>query len=339
MIRRALVFEAPYLVSVLHEPAPEPRPDQVLVRTLASAISSGTELLFYRGLVPAEMEVDATIPALAGRMSYPLRYGYAAVGRVIRAGADAGGAWEGRMFFSFQPHQSHFAARPSELIPVPEWLEPGVAALLPSMETAVNFVLDGQPAIGENTVVLGQGVVGLLTAALLARMPLRRLVTLDRFELRRRASKQLGASEAIDAEADGAQAAVEALLQEDGGADLVYELTGDPSALNLAIALAGYAGRIIAGSWYGRKRAEIDLGGRFHRNRIRLMSSQVSTIAPERTGRWDQQRRLRVAWEQFRVVPAAGLITHRFPIERAAEAYALLDRHPDQAMQVLITYD
>jgi threonine dehydrogenase-like Zn-dependent dehydrogenase len=95
---------------------------------------------------------------------------------------------------------------------------------------------------------------------------------------------------------------------------------------------------VVVGSWYGQKPTSLNLGGRFHRSRIRLVSSQVSSIAPEWTGRWTKSRRLKVAWQMVERVRPAQFITHRFPVERAALAYALLDNHPEQVIQVLLTY-
>jgi threonine dehydrogenase-like Zn-dependent dehydrogenase len=122
------------------------------------------------------------------------------------------------------------------------------------------------------------------------------------------------------------------------GADLTYELSGNPLALDQAIAVTGFNGRVVIGSWYGQKHADLNLGGRFHRSRIRLISSQVSTIAPEWSGRWTKSRRLHVAWEMLQHVRPAHLITHRFPLAQASQAYALLDQHPEEAIQVLFTY-
>lgn len=332
---RSIWFEAPYQVAVREEALAPLAPDQVLVQTQVSAISAGTELLFYRGQVPPGLPLDAALASLAGEVHYPLRYGYACAGRVVEIGAQVDRAWLGRDVFSFQPHATHFAASVTELYPLPEDLSPRQAVFLPNMETAVNFLLDGAPLLGERVVVLGQGVVGLLTTALLAHYPLATLMVFDRFELRREKARMLGASAAFDpAGVDRAAA-----LLGEGGADLTFELTGQPEALNRAIALTGFAGRIIIGSWYGSKSAELDLGGRFHRNRIRLISSQVSTLTPDLLARWSKQRRLDGAWSMLRRVPVRDLITHTFSLAEAARAYALLDQHPEQALQVIFSYE
>jgi 2-desacetyl-2-hydroxyethyl bacteriochlorophyllide A dehydrogenase len=339
--RLSLYFTGPYQVSVREEELPAPAADQVVVETQVSAISPGTELLIYRGQAPTDIPLDETIPELAGGFGYPLKYGYAAVGRVIVVGTEVAPEWHDRLVFAFHPHASHFLASPATLIPVPPEVSPDESAFLPNMETAVNFVMDGQPLIGEQVAVFGQGVVGLLTTALLAQFPLARLVTLDRYARRREKSLQLGAHASLDPAALDAPAGLFSSSQTAeayAGADLTYELSGSPGALDQAIAATGFNGRVVIGSWYGQKRVELDLGGRFHRSRIRLISSQVSSIAPEWCGRWTKPRRLNVAWQMLRRVRLAGLITHRYPITQAAQAYALLDRHPEEAIQVMLTY-
>ncbi len=310
----------------------------VLVQAGLSAISPGTEMLVYRGEFPSGMKVDASIEALTGEFAYPLKYGYSMVGRVAAIGPGVDAEWAGKRVFAFQPHASHFLSRPEDLFPIPPDIRDEDAAFLPNMETAVNFVLDGAPLIGERVAVLGQGVVGLLTTALLARFPLESLVTFDRFPRRRQASLSLGAEVSLN------PSAPDEVVPFSPGFDLVYELTGDPAALDLAIALCRFSSRIVIGSWYGEKQAAIDLGGKFHRERIRLVSSQVSTIEPGYSGRWDKTRRMEVAWEMLRQIKPAGasgergLITHTFPFRQAREAYRLIDENPAETIQVLIDY-
>ena len=122
------------------------------------------------------------------------------------------------------------------------------------------------------------------------------------------------------------------------GFDLVYELSGNPAALDMAIGLTGFGGRVVIGSWYGEKRAPLDLGGYFHRSRMQLISSQVSTLASALTGRWDKARRLATAWQLLAQVNVAELITQRYNVASAAAAYTLIDQQPDQTVQVLLTY-
>jgi 2-desacetyl-2-hydroxyethyl bacteriochlorophyllide A dehydrogenase len=338
---RAIYFTAPGAVELREERLPAPSSGEVLVQTITSGISPGSELLIYRGQFPPGLAVDETIPALGGRFAFPLKYGYAAVGRVIQLGGGVPDTWHGRLVFAFHPHQSHFLAPPAELIPVPAGFSAEEAIFLPNMETAVNFLLDGRPLIGEQVAVFGQGIVGLLTTTLLSRLPLASLVALDKYEMRRQTSLRMGATASLDPTDPDVSNRLKAQLQGERpypGADLVYELSGAPEALDQAIGAAGYHGRVVIGSWYGTKPAALHLGGWFHRSRIRLIGSQVSTIAPPLRGRWDTARRLGTAWDMIRAVGPTPLITHRIPIEDAAQAYELLDRQPDRSIQVVFTY-
>ncbi|MEW6529441.1 MAG: zinc-binding alcohol dehydrogenase [Thermodesulfobacteriota bacterium] len=341
MRRRAVQFIAPGKVSVVEESLKAPTGDQVLVETLVSAVSAGTELLIYRGEWPPNLPVDESIPALQGAFQYPLKYGYACVGRVLEMGSKVDPSWTGKLVFAFNPHESHFLSRPEDLVPLPSDLPPERAGLLPNMETAVAFVMDGRPLIGERVVVFGQGVVGLLTTALLSRFSLGGLYALDRFPMRRDHSLALGADSAFDPADPLAMDSLMTFLEIDrgGGADLTYELSGNPAALDQAISVTGFGGRVVVGSWYGAKRADIDLGGKFHRGRIRLISSQVSTIEPELSGRWTKKRRLNLAIGMLRKLNTLDLISHRFPISNADEAYALLAQNPEDALQVVLTYE
>lgn len=323
-------------MDVREESLPDPEAGQVKVQTLLSAISPGTEALIYEGLFPEGLPVDENIPALYGKFAYPLKYGYCAVGRVIETGEGVDKAWKDRLVFAFHPHECHFIARTDELFPLPPDVSPEEALFLPNMETALNLVMDGRPLIGECVLVFGQGIIGLLTTALLALFPLASLVTLDRYALRREASLELGAHASLDPAEPDARPRLHNLVP--SGADLAYEVSGSPEALDEAIALTGFDGRVVIGSWYGQKRANLDLGGRFHRSRIRLISSQVSTLSPELSGRWSKSRRFEVAWEMLRKVRPSRFITQRFPIEQADQAYRLIDQHPEACIQVVLTY-
>jgi 2-desacetyl-2-hydroxyethyl bacteriochlorophyllide A dehydrogenase len=335
-MRRSLYFTAPQHVEVRAERAPSLSADEVLVETLVSAISPGTEMLFYRGQVPAGMVADATIAALAGAVSYPFKYGYACVGQINVAGAAVDPAWIGRCVFAFHPHESHFCARPETLIPLPSQIDAERAVLLPNAETAVNLVMDGAPLVGERVVVFGQGIVGLMVTKLLASFPLGGLYAVDPIERRLALAKKFGAAHTFTPAqtADGELAEILGDL----GADLVFELSGNPGALNQAIQHTGFGGRVVIGSWYGTKQAAIDLGGHFHRGRIQILSSQVSTIAPHLQGRWSKERRLAQALIFLPSLPFEALITHRLPFEEATTAYAEIDQNPQQTLQVLLDY-
>jgi 2-desacetyl-2-hydroxyethyl bacteriochlorophyllide A dehydrogenase len=324
---KTLFFTAPKQMEIRKADLPSLKDDEVLVETVCSAISAGTEMLVYRGEFP---QLQDAHDSLSSELRYPLAYGYACVGKVREIGKLVNSEWLDKLVFSFQPHASAFVAHPSSLILVPNSLSSENACFLPNMETAVNLVQDGAPILGERVLVLGQGIVGLLTASLLGEFPLENLTVVDSIELRRNA---LGVK--------GQKSKVEKLAPNDlrpSTFDLVFELTGSPSALNTAIEHTAFSGRIVIGSWYGQKRAEIDLGGSFHRSRIKLISSQVSSISPELSGRWDKSRRFEVAWQALERIQPQKWITHRFSLNDAVKAYKLLDENPQEAIQVIFEY-
>lgn len=339
---RTLFFESPGEVSLRERSIPERGPGEVLVETRVSAISAGTELLVYRGEVPEELSVGQTLAAFEDGdegFTFPLAYGYAAVGTVTDRGDDVDGAWEGRTVFAFNPHESHFLASPDALVPVPASLSAEAATLLPTAETATSLVLDAAPRVGERAVVHGAGVVGLFTTALLAEFPLAELAVVDPLADRRAVAERLGADTTLHPDEVG-QLGDRRAADENEGMDLAVEISGDPAALDDAIDAVGYDGRVVVGSWYGTKRADLNLGGRFHRSRIDLQSSQVSTIAPELRGRWTSDRRLDRALDVLEGVPVEEVVTHRVPFADAPTAYELLaDRSDASPLQVLLTYD
>ncbi len=336
MKRKTIYFTSPGQVELREESLPSLGADEVLVETICSAISAGTEMLIYQGRFPRDVETDSVISALRGDFKYPLAYGYAVVGKVIDVGRAIDKSWKDRLIFSFQPHTSHFITTTDCLLPIPESISCESACFLPNMETAVNLVQDAAPIFGERVMVFGQGVIGLLTTALLREFPIETLVTADCYELRRVASFALGVSNSLDPAANDFRDQASAYLK--NGADLTFELSGSPSALDDAIVLTTFSGRIVIGSWYGEKRTALNLGGAFHRSRIRLISSQVSTIAPELSGRWDKARRFETAWNALKRTRPEKWITHRFNINQATRAYQLLDRSPEDAIQVIFDH-
>ena len=186
---RALFHTAPRCVEIRGLATPQPAAGELLVRTLCSGISGGTERLVYRGEVPAELSLDDTIDALGGTFCYPFAYGYACVGQVAESG---------KTVFAFHPHQDVFAARADELIPLPA-IDPASATLFPLVETALQVTLDAGTGYRERVIVLGAGVLGLLTALLLQRSGWRTLIA-EPQSWRRDMASSLGATAAAPEE-------------------------------------------------------------------------------------------------------------------------------------------
>ena len=252
---RALFHTAPRRVDIREVPAPRPAAGEVLVRTLCSGISGGTERLVYRGEVPADLALDDTIGALGGTFSYPFAYGYACVGEV----ADSGQA-----VFAFHPHQDVFAARADDLIPLPA-IDPASATLFPLVETALQVTLDAGTGYRDRVIVLSAGVLGLLTSLLLQRSGWRPLLA-EPQSWRRALASSLGATAAVPEE----------LAEEK--VPLVIDASGNPDAPAMALNMLAHEGTLLIASWFGAKPVVLPLGGAFHRRRLIIRSTQVSTV-------------------------------------------------------------
>jgi 2-desacetyl-2-hydroxyethyl bacteriochlorophyllide A dehydrogenase len=306
----------------------------VLVRARASAISHGTEMLVYRGQVDRQLALD--LPTLRGSFGFPIKYGYASVGSVMQCGSAVEDVNAGDLVFVHHPHQSTYIVPPESAQRLPPGVDPETATLLANVETAITILLDSGARIVDKVLVFGQGVVGLLVTQVLRRQGVKTILAVDPMPKLRELALSVGAVTALEPSADFREQ-VEAAT-EGSGADLAIEVSGNPAALNLAIDSLRFQGTLVAASWYGTKPVSLQLGGAFHRNRLRIVSSQVSHMDPALAPQWTAARRREVALGLLQELSLAPLISHRFPISDATSAYRLIDEHPDQVVQVLFTY-
>ena len=334
---RSVWFTSPKTVEVRSTTADIPGEGQVRIEALFSGISHGTEMLVYRGECPKSLSLDSTLTTLRGDFNFPINYGYASVGRIIDAGSDVDGLAEGDLVFAFNPHQTCYSVPVSAVIRLPQELDPRIGVLTANLETAVNALLDAAPRLGERVVVIGQGVVGLLITQLTRRAGASLVVTSDLHEKRRCLSKRVGADLVLDPATESLSERVSALTG-GAGADVVIEASGHPQALNDAIEAAGVEGRVVVVSWYGTKRADLALGSDFHRKRLTIKSSQVSSLDPSLSSRWTLARRRELAVGYLAELSLGQLISHTVPFERAAEAYRLIDERPAEVVQVVLEY-
>jgi 2-desacetyl-2-hydroxyethyl bacteriochlorophyllide A dehydrogenase len=326
-------FSAAREVDLRRETVPDVGPEEVRIAAVASAISQGTEMLVFRGQVPAGLELD--LPTLRGSFDFPIKYGYASVGRVVEAGSAVRCLAPGDAVFALHPHQSVYVVPATLPVRLPDALEASLGVFLANIETAANVVIDAAPRLGERVAVFGQGVVGLLITQLLRLTGVSQIIVVEPIVRRRELARQMGADVALDA-GDVANAIRD--LTDGAGVDLAIEASGSTGALDQALEALVFGGTCVVCSWYGTKPVQLKLGGPFHRRRLRIVSSQVSTIDAALQPRWTHARRLALARDLLPRLDLGSLISHRIPVERAAEAYALVDQHADQAVQVVLTY-
>lgn len=338
MRSQAVFHVAPHTVAVRETETPALRPGELRIHSQASAINPGTESLIFRGGMPENWALDGKPGGFGGECRYPFKYGAALVGQVVEAGSREDRDWVGRRVFACHCHQDSAVVHKEECRRLPEGMPDERALFLGNMETALGLVLDAAPLAGERAMVFGQGIVGLFTTAVLAQFPLAELITADPVAACREQSMQLGADLAVDPAKGRELAVLEDCLffGENNGLDLAIEVSGQIEALNQAINLTGFDGRIVVGSWYGRNAGLVDLGGPFHRRRLRLVSSQANN--PRLSGRWNDERRLKLALEWLERIRPERFITHRFPPEACQEAFELAADKQAGALQVIFEY-
>jgi 2-desacetyl-2-hydroxyethyl bacteriochlorophyllide A dehydrogenase len=327
-------FPRAHAVELRQEELPDLGPEDILVQSLASAISHGTEMLVYRGQVSADLELD--LPTLRGSFDFPIKYGYASVGRVAAVGSAVARPRVGACVFVHHPHQSTLVVPARMAVELPEGVDPKLGVFLANLETAINVLLDAAPRFGERVAVFGQGVVGLLLTQLVRRVGVDRLIAIEPVSCRAELAKRLGAHVVLDG-LEGVAPRVRELT-EGVGVDLAIEASGNGAALRMAMDCVAFQGTVVVCSWYGTKLVPLSLGESFHRRRLRMVASQVSNIDPALQPRWTRERRLALAVRLLAELELAPLISHCLPLERAAEAYQLIDEHPEDTVQVVLTY-
>ncbi len=251
------------------------------MRSRVSGISRGTESLVFRGEVPLSQYESMRAPFQDGAFPGPVKYGYMNVG-IVEESSDAHADFVGRAVFCLYPHQDLYCVPHAAVTPLPDDLPPDRAVLAAYMETAVNAVWDARPTAGDHVVVIGAGVVGLLTAWLCRQTPGSRVTVVDINPARELVCRELGlvfAGEPPRA----------------SNADLVVHASGQPEGLRSALAVAGEESTIVELSWYGSRSVLLPLGEAFHARRLTLRSSQVGRLHPDRTPRWSRARRMELA--------------------------------------------
>ncbi|HXW29952.1 MAG TPA: zinc-binding alcohol dehydrogenase [Xanthobacteraceae bacterium] len=274
----ALWYVGPGRAEIRTEQIPARAPGEVRVRALHSAISRGTERLVAAGAIPESEFSSMRAPFMGGEFPFPVKYGYAIVGRVEGGPRDLAD----RLVFSLHPHQSAFWVPRDAVHPLPEALPPRRAVLAANMETALNAVWDAAPGPADRIAIVGGGVVGALVARLCAALPGAQVTLVDILAERAALAHGLGVQFAPPEDAPR-------------DCDVVFHASGSAQGLATALSLAGEEASVLELSWFGRQPVAAPLGAAFHSRRLRLISSQVGRVSPSHRPRWAPGRRLDAA--------------------------------------------
>jgi threonine dehydrogenase-like Zn-dependent dehydrogenase len=280
---RAFWLASPGSGEIRHEAVPDPGPGEVMVRTLHSGVSRGTETLVFQGRVPESQRATMRAPFQAGDFPAPVKYGYLNVGVV----EDGPATLVGTRVFSLFPHQTRYVVPASAVLPVPEDVPTERAVLAGTVETAINALWDAGPLLGDRVAVVGAGMVGCCLARLLAGLPGAEVTLVDVDPARAAAAESLGVAFARPGDAPDGQ-------------DLVLHTSATSAGLQLCLELLVSDGTVLDLSWYGDSPVSLELGGRFHTDRLAIRASQVGTVAAARRQRRTPKDRLSLALRLLR---------------------------------------
>ena len=301
---------------------PDAGPEEVLVRTIRSAVSRGTETLVFRGGVPASQYAAMRAPFQDGHFPGPVKYGYLNVGRVEQ-GPDH---LVGRTVFCLYPHQTSYVVPAASVTVVPDDVPPSRAVLAGTVETAVNALWDSPPLVGDRITVVGAGMVGCCVARLLSGFPGVEVTLVDIDASRADTAKSLGVDFALPADAAGDR-------------DVVVHTTATTAGLQHSLDLLTTEGTVLDLSWYGDSQVQLSLGGAFHSSRLSIRSSQVGMVSPVRRGRRSAAERLELALQLLRDPAFDVLTTGTSRFEDLPEVMASMSHGTLPALCHTLTYD
>ena len=301
---------------------PEPGAGDVLVRTLRSGVSRGTEMIVFRGGVPQTHHQIMRAPFQEGDFPGPVKYGYLNVGRVEHGPAEL----LGQTVFCLYPHQTHYVVPASAVTIVPDDVPPSRAVLTGTVETAVNVLWDAAPLLGDRIAVVGAGMVGCSVARLLARYPAADVTLVDVDPSRAAVAAALGVGFASPTDAPGRR-------------DLVIHTSATAAGLQRSLELLAPGGTVLELSWYGDTEVALSLGGAFHSDRLTIRASQVGTVSPARAAIRSYADRLALALELLRDPAFDVLITGDSHFDELPDVMPRLADGSLPALCHTITYD
>jgi len=299
-----------------------PGAGDVVVRSLRSAISRGTESLVFSGRVPPGQYAAMRAPFQEGDFPGPVKYGYLSVG-VVEAGPPR---LLGHTVFCLHPHQTSYVVPAAAVTVVPPEVPAARAVLAGMVETAVNALWDATPLVGDRVAVVGAGTLGCCVARLLAGIPGIAVTLVDVDASLAGVAGALGVSFCRPEEASGER-------------DLVFHTSATSAGLQRSLDLLGPEGTVVELSWYGDGETSLSLGGAFHSRRLAVRASQVGTVSPTARGRWTASERVALALDLLRDPAFDALLTGESRFDELPDVLPRIVRGDLPALCHTVTYD
>ena len=305
--------------SVLRNVSADTKPGYCTVQALYSLVSTGTERLVATGHVPASLYDAMRVPYMEGQFSFPIKYGYSLVGRVLKGTEE----YQGKLVHLLHPHQDLCTVRETDVFVISEEVPPLRATLASNLETALTALWDARVSVGDSVLVVGFGMIGALVARLLRAIPAVSLFVLDPDPQRRAMAEQAGFTVITSAKQ---------------GFDIAFHSSSHKAGLQASIDAVGQEGTVIELSWYGNQPVRVHLGESFHHQRKRIISSQVSSLPADRCARWNFRRRKEVVFELLKDEVFDSHITEVVPFEQLSELFTRIRQGDRSALGWAVRY-
>lgn len=336
---KTLLFNGPRSISYSEREEETLKAGQVRVKTLFSGISHGTEMAAYRGTAPflskkIDRETGLFVKSDVPASSYPTTSGYENVGEVIELGENVKKLKLGDKVFSHHCHETGYISDEGALIKLEEDLSPELGIFIALARVAHNGILDARINLGETVAVFGLGVVGQLVAQMAKASGAETVIGIDLYENRLNMAKKLGADAVLNPKTEDIGIAVMKLTS-NRGADVAIECSGAYTALHEAIRTVGYNGIVVSLSYYQGAGKSLYLGEEFHHRRVQIKCSQNGGTDPA-LPHWTNNRRTEAVMKLLYRLRLKELITHVYNFEDAAKAYEMVDKHPSEALLVVL---
>jgi Zn-dependent alcohol dehydrogenase len=317
----AFWLRRPGVGEIRREHLDAPGPSDVLVRTVRSGVSRGTEALVFSGRVPVSQYAAMRAPFQVGDFPGPVKYGYLNVGRVEAGPREL----QGRTVFCLYPHQTAYVVSADAVTVVPDDVPPDRAVLAGTVETAINALWDAAPLIGDRITVMGAGMVGCCVARLLVQIPGVNVTLVDVDPTRALVADALGVAFALPSDAPEGQ-------------DLVIHTSATSAGLQRSLDVLAREGSVIDLSWYGDTEVQLSLGGAFHSGRLAIRASQVGMVSPARRDSRTMSDRLALALDLLRDPAFDALITSTSAFDDLPDTMARLADGRLPALCHTVTY-
>lgn len=350
---KIMVYDGPGQLRIEESESLPVKAGEIKIQAICSGISHGTEMNVYRGAAPffrrkSDPDTRLFVEAQAEETwHYPIRscdpgvwyMGYSSVGRVIEVGVGVTKVKPGNIVISASPHQTEAVKEEDDVVILPEGISPEYAITFTNLITAYNGIMDTRIILGETVVVSGLGMLGQMIVQMAKMSGAAKVYGIDMIEKRRQAALEDGCDE-VFSPVETQDIALEIRKRTNNrGADRVIEVSGNEKALQQALRCAAPETTITALGWYQGSLKDVDLSEEFHHNRLGLKQSQTNFVDPALRHMWDYERRVESCLEIMKKLKLSNLITHRIPFDEVARAYQIVDKHPEEVIQVLITYE